>query len=89
LLTDDSLKTVPFLILGNKIDKEGAVSPDHLAYALGITSQTPETATSVPPGHFDQKEGRLCRRVQVARKIDLNLTKSIFWTEQTWMTNRR
>jgi GTP-binding protein SAR1 len=50
LLSDESLKTVPFLILGNKIDKEGAVSPDHLAYALGITSQTPETATSVPPG---------------------------------------
>jgi GTP-binding protein SAR1 len=50
LLSDENLRNVPFLILGNKTDKLGCVSPDELAHRLRITAQTPENAASVPPG---------------------------------------
>ncbi len=36
LLTDDQLRSVPFLILGNKIDAKDAVSEQQLKEALGI-----------------------------------------------------
>jgi GTP-binding protein SAR1 len=49
-LTDKALKGVPFLILGNRVDKEGCVPAEVLAAHLGITYQTAQTATSVPPG---------------------------------------
>jgi GTP-binding protein SAR1 len=50
LLSDDVLRAVPFLILGNKTDKDGCVSPDELRRYLGIQYETPDSATSVPPG---------------------------------------
>ncbi|CAM9724716.1 unnamed protein product [Ectocarpus fasciculatus] len=36
LLTDENLQTVPFLVLGNKIDMQAAVSEDELRYAMGL-----------------------------------------------------
>lgn len=55
LLSDESLKNVPFLILGNKIDIPTAASPDMLANALGIYSQTDLNAQTVPPGTRAQR----------------------------------
>jgi GTP-binding protein SAR1 len=40
LLLADELQKVPFLILGNKTDKEGAVSEDQMKHILGITQST-------------------------------------------------
>lgn len=40
LLSDESLATVPFLILGNKIDIPYAASEDELRYFLGLTGVT-------------------------------------------------
>lgn len=40
LLSDESLATVPFLILGNKIDIASAASEDELRYFLGLTGVT-------------------------------------------------
>jgi len=40
LLSDDSLTTVPFLILGNKIDIPYAASEDELRYYLGLSNYT-------------------------------------------------
>lgn len=50
LLTDETLRNVPFVILGNKIDIPTAVPDFNLSQALGIYNQTPEDATSVPEG---------------------------------------
>ena len=40
LLSDESLATVPFLILGNKIDIPYAASEDELRYHMGLTGVT-------------------------------------------------
>lgn len=40
LLSDESLATVPFLILGNKIDITDAASEDELRYHMGLTNFT-------------------------------------------------
>ncbi|CAI0459674.1 unnamed protein product, partial [Linum tenue] len=40
LLSDESLATVPFLILGNKIDLPYAASEDELRYHMGLTNFT-------------------------------------------------
>ncbi|KAK9831889.1 hypothetical protein WJX81_005926 [Elliptochloris bilobata] len=40
LLSDDALATVPFLILGNKIDIPQAASEDELRLALGLAGYT-------------------------------------------------
>ncbi|XP_068659591.1 small COPII coat GTPase SAR1A [Aristolochia californica] len=40
LLSDDSLASVPFLILGNKIDIPYAASEEELRYHLGLTNFT-------------------------------------------------
>jgi GTP-binding protein SAR1 len=50
LLTDEVLRGVPFLILGNKIDSEHAVAEAHLCNSLGIHNMTPVSQTSVPQG---------------------------------------
>ena len=50
LLTDENLRNVPFVILGNKIDIPTAVPEYTLAQSLGIFNQTPLEATSVPEG---------------------------------------
>ena len=41
LLSDDSLGSVPFLILGNKIDIPHASSEEELRHCLGLTNYTP------------------------------------------------
>lgn len=40
LLSDDSLATVPFLVLGNKIDYPSAASEEELRHCLGLTNYT-------------------------------------------------
>ena len=40
LLSDDALATVPFLVLGNKIDVPQAASEDELRLALGLQNYT-------------------------------------------------
>ena len=40
LLSDDGLSTVPFLVLGNKIDLPQAVSEDELRHTLGLAQYT-------------------------------------------------
>jgi len=40
LLSSDDLQQVPFLVLGNKVDKDGAVSEAELRTALGLVHTT-------------------------------------------------
>jgi ADP-ribosylation factor family len=40
LLSDDGLASVPFLVLGNKIDIPQAASEDELRFQLGLTNYT-------------------------------------------------
>lgn len=50
LLNDESIKNTPFLILGNKIDIDGAVREEELGAALGIFNMTPESQSTRTPG---------------------------------------
>jgi len=36
LLLEETLRAVPIVILGNKIDKDGAISEEQLRYELGV-----------------------------------------------------
>ena len=40
LLTDDTLSSIPVLVLGNKIDKPGAASEEELRNYYGLYGQT-------------------------------------------------
>ena len=40
LLSDDGLSTVPFLVLGNKIDVPHAASEEELRHCLGLSGYT-------------------------------------------------
>jgi len=40
LLRDEQVASAPILVLGNKIDKQNALSEDHLKYYLNIAQQT-------------------------------------------------
>ena len=40
LLSDEQVAEVPVLVLGNKIDKEGAVSEEHLRLTLKLHAMT-------------------------------------------------
>lgn len=50
LLSDEHLNNVPFLIFGNKIDIETAVSRESLALALDLYNLTPLEISKVVPG---------------------------------------
>jgi len=50
LLTSDELNTVPFLILGNKIDAQGAVSEMDLKHQLGIEQTAGKQTKKCPEG---------------------------------------
>jgi len=45
LLTSQDLKDVPFLVLGNKVDKKGAVGEKDLRSSLALTQTTGKNAT--------------------------------------------
>ena len=50
LLANDALQTVPFMVLGNKIDRDGAVSRDILKQELGLHNLTTGADGNVPDG---------------------------------------
>lgn len=48
LLSDEKLQNVPFLILGNKIDRTTSVSRESLVYELGLFNLTPIDTVNLP-----------------------------------------
>ncbi len=57
LLSDDGLASVPFLILGNKIDLPYAASEDQLRHQLGLAQYT--TGKPTRPDHGKDLQGLL------------------------------
>jgi GTP-binding protein SAR1 len=73
LLREESLRKVPFLILGNKVDCERAVSESHLAMTMGLTSMTPLNQTTATPGQ------RVLRLFMCSVKTKFGYAEGIQW----------
>jgi len=66
LLTSDELSNVPFLVLGNKIDMQGAMSEDQLKYELGLLETFGKEVKGEPNPNIRPIELFMC---SVARRM--------------------
>lgn len=64
LLSDDSLSTVPVLVLGNKIDLPIAASEDELRQCLGLTYTTGKGKVSIDNAKLRPNEVFMCSVVK-------------------------
>jgi GTP-binding protein SAR1 len=60
LLSDDGLASVPFLVLGNKIDLPYAVSEDELRHSLGLAGYTTGKGKAAPDASIRPIEVFMC-----------------------------